>query len=158
MTILAILVRHATAAPSPNDPDGIQRITNSGRKRQETVNSIMKDYEIQPTEMWSSPVTRAQETAEIIGKAFNVTPETEVALGELEMFDEAIVTSRLSEVPDESTIILVSHAPQILRLSTYWIGKRIYGTSPPTSSATLIKFTHKVEPGKGEFVRIIAAS
>ncbi len=119
---------------------------------------VLKDFGVQPTEIWTSPVVRAVETAELIGNAFAITPQQEVALGELEMFDELEVTNHLATVADGSTIILVSHAPQIVRLTSYWLGGRAYSSSPPTSSATLIEFPNSVAPGKGQFVRLISYS
>ena len=85
-------------------------------------------------------------------------PKQEFALGDLEMFDETEITDKLAQIPDESTVVLVSHGPQIMRLVTHWTGMRMYKSLPPTSSATLIEFSGKVQAGKAKFVRLITYS
>lgn len=155
MPILAILVRHA----KPLALDPTQKLSDSGKEMQKTVNAHLKnELQIEPTELWTSPVLRAVETAQIIAEAFNLVPQQEIALGELEMFDELEITNKLKEMPDESTVILVSHAPQIMRLATYWTGDQVFSGAPATSSALFLEFPSKVEPGKARFIRHVTYS
>ncbi len=151
MAILAILIRHAK-------PDLEGKVTESGRKMQKKVNDFLKSLEVAPTEIWTSPITRAKETAALVGEVFNVQPKEDFALSELELFDEMEITAKLAEMPDESTVIMVSHGPQIMRLASYWLGAHILPGAPPTSSATIIEFPGKVQEGGGVFVRQITYS
>ncbi len=151
MAILAILIRHAK-------PDLEGKVSESGRKMQKKVNEFLKSLEIEPTEIWTSPITRAKETAALVGELFGKEPKEDFALSEVELFDELEITAKLSEMPDESTVIMVSHGPQIMRLVSYWIGAHILPGSPPTSSATIIEFPGKVQEGKGTLVRQITYS
>jgi len=148
MAILAILIRHAK-------PDLEGKLTDSGRQMQKKVNAFLKSLEVAPTQIWTSPILRARETAEIVTQDFGVSAENEMALSELELFDEQEITNKLAAMPDESTVILVSHGPQIMRLTSYWVGAHILPGSPPTSSATIIEFPGKVGQGKATFVRQI---
>ena len=152
MAILTILVRHAKAMV--ND-DAVQVISNSGRMMQEKVNRYLKRFEIQPTELWTSPVLRAKQTAEMIAEEFDLKAQEELTLGELEMFDEYEITQKLALVPDESTIIIVTHGPQIMRLATYWLGNRLFQGQPATSSALFLEFPDGVKPGEAKFIRLI---
>ncbi len=153
MAILTILMRHANTKS-----EGVHQIlSESGRKMQAKVNAYLKAMGIEPTQIWTSPILRAKQTAEMIGQEFGITPQEEWALSD-DLFDEIETSNRLFEMPDESTIILVSHAPQIMRLSTYFMGGQVFGATPPTSSAAFIEFQGKVKPGKGRFIRLVTYS
>lgn len=154
MSKLAILVRHA----KPLELDPAKKLSDSGKKMQATVNAFLKELEIEPTEIWTSPVLRAKETAELIGRDFNKSIQEEPALGELELFDEIELNLKLKELPDESTVIMVSHAPQIMRLATYWIGMQYFALPPPTSSALFLVFADGVDPGRARPVRFVTYS
>ncbi len=126
---------------------------------QKKVNTYLKsEFQIEPTEIWTSPILRAKETAEMIGKEFNLTPKEDISLGELEMFDDLEINNKFMEIADESTIIIVTHAPQIMRLATYWLGQKTLTSQPPTSSALFLEFPGKVEQGKATFVRLLTYS
>lgn len=153
MAILAILVRHA----KPRDSDGA--LSESGIMMQKKVSSYLKkEFEITPNEIWTSPILRAKQTADLIGEEFGLTPQEELVLGELDMFDEFEVTQKLAVLPDESTVIIVTHAPQIMRLSTYWTGAQFFTGTPATSCAIFYEFPEKVVPGTGHFVRLVTYS
>ncbi|MBS0633902.1 MAG: histidine phosphatase family protein [Verrucomicrobia bacterium] len=153
MAILAILVRHA----KPRDSDGA--LSESGIMMQKKVSSYLKkEFEITPNEIWTSPILRAKQTADLIGEEFGLTPQEELVLGELDMFDEFEVTQKIATLPDESTVIIVTHAPQIMRLSTHWAGHQVFAGTPPTSAALFYEFPEKVVPGTGRFVRLVSYS
>ena len=152
MAILTILVRHAKASLL----DTTQKLSDSGKDMQKMVNSHLKnELQIEPNEIWTSPILRAKETAELLGQEFGLVPQEEIGLGELELFDELAITNRLKEMPDESTIILVSHAPQIMRLASYWVGTKLFEEPPDTSTAVFLEFPRKIEPGTARFVRMV---
>lgn len=155
MAILVLLVRHA----KPLMLDTAQSLSETGKEMQKKVNAYLKnELLIEPTEIWTSQIPRALETAQMIGKEFNITPKEEIALGELEMFDALEITNKFKEIADESTIIIVTHAPQIMRLATYWLGYQMFTTQPPTSSALFLEFPSKVEEGKASVVRFVTYS
>ena len=155
MSTLVILIRHAKAEVSKGP---VQNLTESGRMMQSKVNKYLKKFGIVPDAIWTSPVPRARETATMIADTFEIMPKEELALADAEMFDEAEITQKLSELPDRSTVILVSHGPQIMHLATYLLGSRQLQSQPPTSSALFIEFDDKVEEGKGRFTRMITYS
>lgn len=153
MAVLAILVRHAKAL------DEEKTLSETGIMMQKKINAFLKkEIQIEPNELWTSPVVRATQTAALIGDEFGLTPKQEFALGELDMFDEFEITQKMAELPDESTVIIVTHAPQIMRLSTYWSGAQNFAGSPPNSSAIFFEFPGKVIPGTAHMVRFVSYS
>ncbi|MCE5293569.1 MAG: histidine phosphatase family protein [Chlamydiales bacterium] len=154
MSILVLLTRHA----KPLAQDISQRLSESGKEMQKVVNSHLKnDLQIEPSAIWTSPILRAKETAMLIGEEFALEPQEEMALSDV-AFDELEITEKLAHLPDESTIIMVSHAPQLMRLATYWMGSQAYGQTPPTSSVLLIELDYPVIAGNAKIVRFITYS
>ncbi len=154
MVRLIILARHAKADVS----DSSQKLTESGRKMQLALIDNLKKIGITPNAIWTSPLLRALQTAAMFGDAFGIDPKEELVLGEQEMFDEMEITNKIKEMPDESTLIIVTHAPQILRLATNWTGTQFFKGTPPTSSALFLEFGNVVAPGKAHFVQLITSA
>lgn len=126
---------------------------------QKAVNTYLKnELGLQPTHLWTSPVLRAYETAQIVGEAFKLAPEQEIALSELEASSEVEITRKLQEVPDKSCVILVTHSPQIVRLASLWAKDAAPIATPPTSSALLLEFGGSVQPGSARFIRLVTYS
>lgn len=124
---------------------------------QKVVSAHIKDeLGIRPTHLWTSPVLRAKETADIVGEVFGLKPQQEAALGEQKIGCESEITQKLQEVPDNSCVMLVSHSPQIVSLASYLANQSL--ATPPTSSVAILEFANKVEPGLGRFVRLVSYS
>jgi phosphohistidine phosphatase SixA len=117
------------------------------------MDGYMLEIGLIPTEIWHSPILRAKHTAEVIAKDFNVPLKEELSLGD--NFDEIDLVEKFSEAQAGSCIFLVSHGPQLMRLSTYLLGRSIFKTQIPTSSALVIEFQKQVGERKGIFVKIV---
>lgn len=151
MSILVILVNHAKSL----DGASTNALSDSGKKMQSRVNAFLKELEVVPTEIWTSPTLSASETARMIGKEYGQEPKEIETLGELEMFDEVMINEELKELPDESTVIIVSHSLQMMRLATYWLGYRYFAEAPPASSGLFLVFRQKVGPKGADIVRFV---
>lgn len=144
MSILVILVHHAKSL------EGGQAygLSDEGKKMQSKVNAFLKELEIAPTEIWTSPALSASETARMIGREYGQEPKEIDTLGELEMFDEVMINEQLKEMPDESTVVIVSHPLQMMRLASFWLGYQYFAEAPPASSALFLVFRQKAGPQK----------
>lgn len=126
---------------------------------QKVVNAYLKnELGIKPTHLWTSPVLRAYETAQLLGEDFNLVPQEEAALSEQETSSEVELTQKLNEVPNKSCVILVSHSPQIVRLASLWAPDAAPSGTPPTSSVLFLEFAGPVQPGGARFIRIVTHS
>lgn len=155
MSIQVLLVRHA----KPLALDTSQKLSPSGKEMQKVVNAYLKnELGLKATHIWTSPILRALETAQMIGETFGIVPEQEVALSELEASSELEITRKLQEVPDKACVILVTHSPQIVRLTSLWAPDAAPIATPPTSSALLLEFAGSVQPGGARFIRLVTHS
>lgn len=121
---------------------------------QQKIDAFLLRLNIKPDQIWHSPALRCQQTAEVMGEDFSVVPQPEFSLSE--MFDEIDIVNKLAEVPSGSTIALITHGPEVVRFSTFCVGKSVMKSLPLHNSGVAIEFTDKVASGKGRFVRLIS--
>ncbi|MGC4113203.1 MAG: phosphohistidine phosphatase SixA [Myxococcales bacterium] len=112
--MLLYLMRHglaAEAAGSDSRSDAERPLTTEGRSRVEKMAEALRDLGAAPSLIFSSPLVRAQQTAEIVGRAFpkaKVKASSRLAPGSppMDLLDEAAAT-RSKEV------LCVGHAPHL---------------------------------------------
>lgn len=110
MTRTLILFRHAKADSSfPDDPP----LSETGRRHHVLNVKNLKESGLKIDALFSSPLRRAQETAEILGDHFDL----EVALlPELAEDDVAALVELAEQLPKETTTVFVGHAPTLAEL------------------------------------------
>lgn len=120
------LVRHAIAYPQTPDSamlDSARELTPQGITKMQRSAAALARMGVQCDEIWTSPYTRARQTAEILCSALN-TPREPRQMTELEPDGDlrGIVTT-LQLHADRSGIALVGHEPSLGRL----IGLLLFG-------------------------------
>jgi phosphohistidine phosphatase len=110
-----LMVRHASAVRSgdPGVADADRSLTPRGRKRFRT--EIMPA----PDLLLTSPLLRARETAEIAGKGWKLTPTEEPLLAG---GTPPALLAALGAHPEDSTIALVGHEPDMSRFLAHVVG------------------------------------
>ena len=106
-----VLIRHAAAVPrgTPGVLDAERPLTSSGKVKFRSIARGLARIMPRPTALLTSPLPRAQETAEIAGRAFaDIEPVIERALGDESVDD---ILSALKAHPLDSTVALVGHEP-----------------------------------------------
>ena len=103
------LVRHGQA--EPGEPDDLRRLTEHGREQARLVAVHLDAEQARPDAVVSSPLLRARETAEEIGRAFGVAAEVDerLAPGATPEDVRAAVSGR------GETVIAVGHEPDFGR-------------------------------------------
>ena len=105
--MLLYLLRHAEA--EPHRPDDFSRqLTETGIKQARRVGCFMKEQCLRPDLILSSPVVRARETAEIVGKLLGKVDLLEVpwaALAEIEAHNRFKSILLVGHEPDFSALI-----------------------------------------------------
>ncbi len=141
-----VFVRHGKAqARETGLPDEDRRLTGKGRRRVRQVSRSLKCglIDLRDVQIWSSPVRRAKETAEILAKVLKV---------EKVLFHPAIASGDLHELmrdlqesPDKATLLIVGHEPHL----GAWVN-RITGSEVAlfTASVAAVRIT-SLEPPKG---------
>jgi phosphohistidine phosphatase len=141
-----VLMRHGKAEDHGVRENDYQReLTAKGRKKVTAAARGMK-YLIDTTKdihIWSSPLPRARQTAEIVANALgrlSVEEYEELYTGDL---DTLIRYWKL--LPQEATLILVGHEPYL----SSW-GARLAGVILPFKRATAAGFSVDQTTGKGQ--------
>lgn len=113
---LVILVRHATAGDRDIDlPDFDRTLVKKGKKESTKMAKIFQSYQIVPDIWVSSPAPRAQETAEIFAKIFNI-PATKI-LQEEKLYTDNSAGAYMGVIhtmpSDQKSVIFFGHDPSI---------------------------------------------
>ena len=105
------IVRHAKAAKG--EPDEIRPLTEEGRKQARELGKQFAAGGIRPGAILTSPLLRARETAEEIGRAVGVDPEADERLAPGADADAVrAATAQRGEV-----VIVVGHQPDCGRIA-----------------------------------------
>lgn len=107
-----ILIRHGIAeAEDGSKPDAERRLTGKGRRRfEESVPALCRLLRGKQVRIWSSPLLRARETADILAPALGATVEEfgEIAGGSFDALLEPLI-----QADPDSRIVIVGHQPEL---------------------------------------------
>lgn len=145
------ILRHGEASyKSSSDRD--RELTESGRQASKTVADFCAEIQIDYSKIYSSPVLRARQTAEIILKRYPGLSihESEFLLPESDPND---IIGELSHLTNDSTVLLVTHEP----FASTCIASLIHGAgniqiAMKTSSLAYVETSGIVAPGSGRLV------
>lgn len=117
-----LIIRHAAAVPrgTPDMPDDERPLTKPGEKRFRVVASGLARIAKRPDVMLTSPLPRAQRTAQLAAKAWGKIAPAQVPALAGGTFED--VAAALGRYPEDATIVLVGHEPQLSELLARVIG------------------------------------
>jgi phosphohistidine phosphatase len=114
------LIRHAIAMERDEwaGSDDKRPLTEKGKKKMEQIAQGLAAMEIDFTHIFSSPLVRAQQTAEILQKSlkFDHVDETDLLVPSA---DPAAMIPFLNKLPDNAEVALVGHEPNLSELLCY---------------------------------------
>jgi phosphohistidine phosphatase len=117
--MILVLVRHAQAieaTPGLADPD--RWLSGKGRRTARKVAAWLAKPKRRPRAIWTSPLVRSVQTAEILAGAFELTDEVSVC-GELSPGrDPGDLLRVLAERKEGSPLALVGHEPSLSLVAT----------------------------------------
>jgi phosphohistidine phosphatase len=116
-----LILRHATAARPgiPGVADEDRQLTSRGRKRFKRAAKGLAEIMPAPDVLLTSPLVRARETANIVGKVWKLVPTEEPLLagGSPDALLAAVTVH-----PEDSVVALVGHEPDMSRLLAHMVG------------------------------------
>jgi phosphohistidine phosphatase SixA len=124
------LVRHAEAAPG--DPDELRALTPEGRRAARDVGERLAAEGVRPDALLSSPLLRARETADEIGRAVGVEPETDDRLG----FGATAAGLRDVVEGRGENVVAIGHQPDCGRIAAE-LGDGVEPPFPPAGMVVL---------------------
>lgn len=99
--------------------DGARNLTERGVKKSLRHGRSLARMKAVPTEIWTSPLARAHQTAELMNRAFMVRMKVEPALSPAG--DPQAVLNELARCADGASVMLVGHEPMMGQLATLLI-------------------------------------
>jgi len=116
-----VLARHAKAEDGEGKPDAERRLTKEGREQASILGKFLEATLGEVDEVWSSPLPRAFETAEIAAKKIGPKVREEPLLAPGGDLDQ--LRWKLSQL-DKSVVMLVGHQPDLGILASGMLGIR----------------------------------
>lgn len=115
-----LLMRHGDAVDQAPAGDGDRWLTPKGRKRSRAAAEALRERVV-PAAVWTSPLVRAVQTAEIAVRALGfdepVTVLRELATGALDK-----IVHRVEGYDGKGPLMLVGHEPTLSQLVVRWTG------------------------------------
>jgi phosphohistidine phosphatase len=125
-----LIIRHGEAVPSEEAFDEATRwLTPQGRRIARSVGTAVTALGVRPTQMFTSPLTRAVQTAEIFAGAFEIDGPLRILPG-LAFGATADALTPLDEAAAGDTIALVGHMPLVATMASHLIGKQVPSFKP----------------------------
>ena len=108
------LIRHSNAV-DPGTPgyedDSLRPLTEKGRDKMKDIASALKELDVKPDLIVSSPYVRAQQTAEILAKVLKYKPELAFIDALVPMVNADNIIGEINEKYSVDELVLVGHEP-----------------------------------------------
>ena len=150
MTVRVVALRHAKPSGEGYAEDSLRPLSSEGREIQLKLTQMLKEKGIIPTLILTSPLLRAQQTAQIATELFGVVFQDEPALGN--DFDSNTLLSKISDSDKNITVFLVGHAPTLGEFMNNLVGENVLPNGLSKRSAAIVDFDDRVSFGKGKFI------
>lgn len=100
---------HAEAAETANVPDAQRQLTEKGLRHTRRMARLLKLLEVQPDRLYSSPLARARQTADVVGSALGVAVQVrrELSPG----FTVGAVELLTRDIGRDDAVMFVGHEP-----------------------------------------------
>jgi len=130
-----------------------KNLSSHGIEQVRDTANLLKDNDLFPSIIYTSPKLRAVETANILQEvlAGNIFEENALC----EPFDSNRLLDILADYSnDKYTVFFVGHAPTLAEFVNDLVGKNVLEKGLPKGSAVLVTFEDSVELGKGIFQKL----
>ena len=133
------LIRHAEAVQETlalADPH--RHLTANGRRQARALGDRLRWHDCEPTHIWSSPLVRAIQTAELVasGLACETTVDAMPALTPDEKPRD--VVAALTALPAASIIVLVGHEPGLSAVGALLVGQPEFASLAKAQAARIV--------------------
>lgn len=151
--MLLILFRHATAEEHGIKPDHDRELIEKGRMQVNRAAEYLKFHHLVPDIVFTSPVTRARQSAERLCAHLALDPPSDcrwLSLGThpLDVLDE------LHAFREFDKVMIVGHEPDFSDIANTLVGSNTHGVCVKKASLIGILFNYPVE-GTGELQFVV---
>lgn len=143
-----VLMRHAHPLSEGYAEDALRPLSDEGRQVQKKVVQQLKEKGLSPQWIYSSPVLRAMQTAELTSELTQAEVIPTTALGMPPNFDGIL---QLIREEKKGPLFLIGHMPtmaELVELLTHHTSLNHF----ETSGSVIITFDRDIDWGKGLFI------
>lgn len=137
--VQVFLIRHAEAIHETlalADPH--RHLTVAGRRQARALGDRLRWHDCEPTQLWSSPLVRAVQTAELVatGLGCQVAVETMPALAPDD--HPRSVVAALAALPASAIVVLVGHEPGLSAVGALLVGQPEFASLAKAQAARIV--------------------
>jgi phosphohistidine phosphatase len=147
--MMLYLLRHASAEDSAST-DAARRLTPDGEAEAKIAGQALARLKIEPARVLTSPLVRAQQTAEIAAKAMKFTDAIETVEELRNDATTAELRRALGTVGPDDALLLVGHMPSLSEHLAAWIGAGNPDALPLDKGGIACVQFDQLEAGKGQ--------
>ena len=150
MVSRVVCIRHGKPISEGYADDTLRPLSDEGKEIQRKVIQRLKDDGVTPNFVLTSPLLRAQQTAQIVTDVFSIYFENEPALGT--EFDAEKLLERIPRPEQNLTLFIVGHEPTLGKFVNDLVGETVLPDGLSKSSAAVIEFEEEIGFGKGKLI------
>jgi len=118
-----VLIRHAVAVDETIElGDDWRYLSDDGREQAKNLGERLRWHDCVPTRVWSSPLVRAVQTAEILVANLHVEIQVEIVPELAGAHAVASVVEAIGRLPQHSLVLLVGHEPGLSAIGAMLVG------------------------------------
>jgi phosphohistidine phosphatase len=133
------LVRHAEAVEETlalRDP--YRHLTPHGRKQARSLGDRLRWHDCVPTRIWTSPLVRAVQTAELVATGLGCETPIEVACDLAPDGVARDVHNAIAKLPADAAVMLVGHEPSMSAIGALLVGKPDFESLGKAQAARIV--------------------
>jgi len=134
------LIRHATAIDETlavRDPN--RHLTVDGRKEARSLGDRLRWHDCAPTHVWSSPLVRAIQTAELVALTLGIETIVESVPELAPEGHPREVAAALAKLPDDALVMVFGHEPTLSAIGAILTGDPDF---PSIAKAEAVRIHH----------------
>jgi phosphohistidine phosphatase len=132
--VQVFLIRHATAVDETLELSDVARfLTEHGRNQARSLGDRLRWHDCAPTHVWSSPLVRAVQTAELVVAGLHCETPIEIVPSLAPSESPRGVITAIHALPADALVVIVGHEPTLSELGGLLVGDPRF---PPLDKAT----------------------
>ena len=153
MSTTIIAIRHAKPKSEGYADERLRPLHDEGIATQRAMAQLIADKGYSPNSIYSSPILRAVQTAEILAEKFSLSVNQTEALGY--GLDRAALLSLIPPPDKNQALVLVGHAPNLAEFINDLVGDIVLPEGLSKSGAAILSFNEQPGIGKATFVEYL---
>ena len=131
------LIRHADAIDETLElRDPMRHLTADGRTQAASLGDRLRWHDCTPTHIWTSPLVRAVQTAELVAAGLAAKVVVEVVPGLAPGESERAVVAALHALPKDASVVVVGHEPGVSGIAALLVESADF---PPLTKAEAVR-------------------